>query len=117
MESWWQASGCNWIMGQLGDQVLELMGVCLHSVSEFPNSLLIIFIFHFDYMENASLSIRDLLLGTGDAFYIEKLLPSGIYQFRFIVDGYLRCAPDLPWFSDSSGNAYNILDLQVIHDF
>ncbi|XP_015900723.1 SNF1-related protein kinase regulatory subunit beta-2 [Ziziphus jujuba] len=55
---------------------------------------------------------RDLLLGTGDAFYIEKLLPSGIYQFRFIVDGYLRCAPDLPWFSDSSGNAYNILDLQ-----
>jgi len=43
-----------------------------------------------------------------------KVLPSGVYQYRFIVDGQWRYAPDLPWAKDDSGNAYNTLDLQVI---
>ena len=42
-----------------------------------------------------------------------KVLPSGVYQYRFIADGQWRYAPDLPWAQDDAGNAYNILDLQV----
>ena len=42
-----------------------------------------------------------------------KVLPSGVYQYRFIVDGQWRYTPDLPWAQDDAGNAYNILDLQV----
>lgn len=34
-----------------------------------------------------------------------------------MVDGWLTCAPDLPWVCDDAGNSYNILDLMVIHDF
>lgn len=56
---------------------------------------------------------RELLQRTGNGgFYIIKLLPPGEYRYLFIVDGYLRCAPDLPWICDGSGNAYNVLDLQ-----
>lgn len=59
-------------------------------------------------------SFRELLQRTGNGgFYIIKLLPPGEYRYLFIVDGYLRCAPDLPWICDGSGNAYNVLDLQV----
>ena len=42
-----------------------------------------------------------------------KVLPSGVYQYRFIVDGQWRYIPDLPWAQDDAGNPYNILDLQV----
>lgn len=56
---------------------------------------------------------RELLQETGNGgFYVVKTLPPGEYQYLFIVDGYLRCAPDLPWICDDSGNAYNVLDLQ-----
>lgn len=43
-----------------------------------------------------------------------KVLPSGVYQYRFVVDGRRRYAPDLPWAQDDAGNAYNVLDLQVL---
>lgn len=46
-----------------------------------------------------------------------KVLPSGVYQYRFIVDGQWRYAPDMPWAQDETGTAYNILDLQVISTF
>ncbi|XP_023517360.1 SNF1-related protein kinase regulatory subunit beta-2-like [Cucurbita pepo subsp. pepo] len=49
---------------------------------------------------------------SGKDFTIVKVLPSGVYQYRFIADGQWRYAPDLPWAQDDSGNAYNILDLQ-----
>ncbi|MBA0598724.1 hypothetical protein Gorai_008471 [Gossypium raimondii] len=49
----------------------------------------------------------------GKDFTIMKVLPSGVYQYRFIVDGQWRYAPDLPWAQDGTGNANNILDLQV----
>lgn len=42
-----------------------------------------------------------------------KVLPSGVYQYGFIVDGQWKYAPDLPCAQDEAGNAYNVLDLQV----
>ena len=64
-------------------------------------------------MENVPL-FREILQGTGNGFFVVKTLPPGEYQYLFIVDGYLSCAPDMPWVCDGSGNAYNVLDLQVI---
>ncbi|XP_022928362.1 SNF1-related protein kinase regulatory subunit beta-2-like isoform X4 [Cucurbita moschata] len=54
---------------------------------------------------------RELLQNTGEKFVVVKTLPVGIYHYHFIVDGWLVYAPDLPWFRNDSGNAYNILDL------
>nr|XP_029124224.1 SNF1-related protein kinase regulatory subunit beta-2 isoform X8 [Elaeis guineensis] len=51
---------------------------------------------------------------SGKDFTIVKVLPSGFYQYRFIVDGEWRYAPDIPWMHDDLGNAYNILDLKVL---
>lgn len=59
------------------------------------------------------ISVRELLQNTGEKFVVIKTLPVGIYHYHFIVDGWLVYAPDLPWFCDDSGNAFNILDLQV----
>lgn len=55
---------------------------------------------------------RKPLQRSGKDFIIVKVLPSGVYQYRFIVDGQGRYAPDLPWAQDDNGHAYNILDLQ-----
>ncbi|XP_004507596.1 SNF1-related protein kinase regulatory subunit beta-2 [Cicer arietinum] len=55
---------------------------------------------------------RILLQRSGKDFTIMKVLPSGVYQYRFIVDGRCSYTPDLPWSQDEAGNAYNILDLQ-----
>ncbi|XP_020230736.1 SNF1-related protein kinase regulatory subunit beta-2 isoform X1 [Cajanus cajan] len=49
---------------------------------------------------------------SGKDFAIMKLLPSGVYHYRFVVDGRKRYTPDSPWAQDDAGNAYNILDLQ-----
>ncbi|XP_010936416.1 SNF1-related protein kinase regulatory subunit beta-2 isoform X2 [Elaeis guineensis] len=49
---------------------------------------------------------------SGKDFTIMKVLPSGFYQYRFIVDGEWRYASDIPWMRDDIGNAYNILDLK-----
>ncbi|CAN0890802.1 SNF1-related protein kinase regulatory subunit beta-2 [Linum grandiflorum] len=48
----------------------------------------------------------------GKDFTIMKVLPSGVYQYRFIVDGQWRHIPDLPCTQDDAGNTYNVLDLQ-----
>ncbi|XP_010939227.1 SNF1-related protein kinase regulatory subunit beta-2 isoform X1 [Elaeis guineensis] len=55
---------------------------------------------------------RKPLQKSGKDFTIVKVLPSGFYQYRFIVDGEWRYAPDIPWMHDDLGNAYNILDLK-----
>ncbi|KAK1395442.1 SNF1-related protein kinase regulatory subunit beta-2 [Heracleum sosnowskyi] len=55
---------------------------------------------------------RKPLQRSGKDFTIMKVLPSGVYQYRFIVDGQWKYAPDLPWTQDDAGNSYNILDLQ-----
>lgn len=61
-----------------------------------------------------TLFFRMPLQRSGKDFTIMKVLPSGVYQYRFIVDGQWRYSPDMPWTQDDAGNAYNILDLQVI---
>lgn len=55
---------------------------------------------------------RTSLERSGKDFTIMKVLPSGVYQYRFIVDGQWRYAPDMPWIQDEAGSTYNILDLQ-----
>ncbi|KAL3323354.1 hypothetical protein AABB24_037803 [Solanum stoloniferum] len=55
---------------------------------------------------------RNLLQRSGKDFTILKVLPSGVYQYRFIVDGQWRCSPDLPCVQDEAGNTYNILDMK-----
>ncbi|CAI8586239.1 unnamed protein product [Vicia faba] len=57
---------------------------------------------------------RTRLQRSGKDFTILKVLPSGVYQYRFVVDGRYSYAPDLPWAQDEAGNSYNILDL---HDY
>ncbi|KAL8249110.1 hypothetical protein R6Q59_005978 [Mikania micrantha] len=49
---------------------------------------------------------------SGKDFIILKVLPSGVYQYRFVVDGQWRYSPDESWTKDEMGNTYNILDLQ-----
>lgn len=41
------------------------------------------------------------------------VLPSGIYHYRFIVDGEQRYIPDLPYVADEMGNVCNLLDVNV----
>nr|XP_016516065.1 PREDICTED: SNF1-related protein kinase regulatory subunit beta-2-like [Nicotiana tabacum] len=55
---------------------------------------------------------RNPLQRSGKDFTILKVLPSGVYQYRFIVDGQWRCSPDLPSVQDEVGNTYNILDVK-----
>ncbi|KAL8228298.1 hypothetical protein R6Q57_015882 [Mikania cordata] len=55
---------------------------------------------------------RKPLQRSGKDFIILKILPSGVYQYRFVVDGQWRYSPDVPWTQDEAGNTYNILDLQ-----
>ncbi|XP_027089537.1 SNF1-related protein kinase regulatory subunit beta-2-like [Coffea arabica] len=55
---------------------------------------------------------RTLLERSGKDFTIMKVLPSGVYQYRFIVDGQWKYLPDMPWIHDEAGNPCNILDLQ-----
>jgi len=51
---------------------------------------------------------------SGKDFVILKVLASGVYHYRFIVDGIGNYDPELPWLKDDAGNACNILDLQVL---
>ncbi|PSS06464.1 SNF1-related protein kinase regulatory subunit beta-2 like [Actinidia chinensis var. chinensis] len=55
---------------------------------------------------------RDFLQKSGKDFTIVKVLPSGFYHYRFIVDGQWRYSPDLPQEHDDSGNIFHVLDLQ-----
>ncbi|KAM3221681.1 SNF1-related protein kinase regulatory subunit beta-2 isoform X1 [Capsicum annuum] len=58
--------------------------------------------------------IKDFLQRTDKDFTVMKVLPSGVYHYRFIVDGQWRYAPDFPCERDDSGNMFNVLDLQDI---
>jgi 5'-AMP-activated protein kinase regulatory beta subunit len=60
------------------------------------------------------LFIRTPLQRSGKDFAIMKVLPSGVYQYRFIVDERFTYDPELPWSKDEAGNFYNILDLKVL---
>ncbi|MBA0667728.1 hypothetical protein Goklo_000781 [Gossypium klotzschianum] len=41
------------------------------------------------------------------------VLPSGIYHYKFIVDGEWRYTPDLPFIADEMGRICNLLDVHV----
>ncbi|KAK1296922.1 SNF1-related protein kinase regulatory subunit beta-2 [Acorus calamus] len=55
---------------------------------------------------------RKSLHRSGKDFAIMKVLPSGVYQYKFIVDGEWKFARDMPWMPDDMGNPCNILDLK-----
>eukprot|EP00271_Cylindrocystis_brebissonii_P010486 TRINITY_DN26680_c0_g1_i1.p1 TRINITY_DN26680_c0_g1~~TRINITY_DN26680_c0_g1_i1.p1 ORF type:complete len:290 (-),score=30.83 TRINITY_DN26680_c0_g1_i1:746-1615(-) len=55
---------------------------------------------------------RQALQRSGKDFTIVKMLPPGIYQYKFIVDDQWRYAPDLPAVYDEMGNVNNVLEVQ-----
>lgn len=59
------------------------------------------------------LLFRKHLQRSGKDHAILMVLPSGVYQYKFIVDGQLRYTPDLPFATDGMGSITNILDVHV----
>ncbi|KAF9624198.1 hypothetical protein IFM89_008136 [Coptis chinensis] len=57
---------------------------------------------------------RRILQRSGKDHSILLVLPSGIYQYRFLVDGERRYIPDLPCIADDTGLVDNLLD---VHDY
>lgn len=57
---------------------------------------------------------RRVLQRSGKDHSILLVLPSGVYQYRFIVDGEWRYIPDLPSTADGMGGIVNLLD---VHDY
>ena len=45
-------------------------------------------------------------------FAVVKMLPPGVYQYKFIVDGEWKYAPDQPAMYDEMGNVNNVLEVQ-----
>ncbi|XP_040994883.1 SNF1-related protein kinase regulatory subunit beta-1 [Juglans microcarpa x Juglans regia] len=56
---------------------------------------------------------KKLLQRSGKDHSILMVLPSGIFHYRFIVDGEWRYIPDLPFAADEIGRVCNLLD---VHD-
>ncbi|XP_065861496.1 SNF1-related protein kinase regulatory subunit beta-1 isoform X2 [Euphorbia lathyris] len=54
---------------------------------------------------------RKLLQRSGKDHSILMVLPSGIYHYKFIVDGEWRYIPDLPCATDEVGHICNLLDV------
>ena len=52
------------------------------------------------------------LLKSGKDFTIVKLLMPGVYQYKFIVDGQWKYAPDQAAIFDEMGNVNNIVEVQ-----
>ncbi|PSR90106.1 SNF1-related protein kinase regulatory subunit beta-1 like [Actinidia chinensis var. chinensis] len=57
---------------------------------------------------------RKMLQRSGKDHSILLVLPSGIYHYKFIVDGEQRYIPDLPFVADETGHVCNLLD---VHDY
>ncbi|XP_008810797.1 SNF1-related protein kinase regulatory subunit beta-1-like [Phoenix dactylifera] len=57
---------------------------------------------------------RKALQRSGKVHSILLVLPSGVYQYKFIVDGERRYIPDLPCITDEMGQITNLLD---VHDY
>lgn len=54
---------------------------------------------------------RRTLQRAGKDYTILLVLPSGIYHYKFIVDGECRYIPDLPSVADDVGGVCNLLDV------
>ncbi|KAJ9522251.1 hypothetical protein QJQ45_008078 [Haematococcus lacustris] len=59
-------------------------------------------------------STRQLLQRTGKDFTIVKLLPPGVYQYKFIVDGEWKYDPNQPAMFDEMGNVNNMIE---VHEY
>lgn len=59
------------------------------------------------------LTCRRTLQKCGKDHTILLVLPSGIYHYKFIVDGNVKYIPDLPYEADEMGNVVNLLDVCV----
>ncbi|XP_010907921.1 SNF1-related protein kinase regulatory subunit beta-1 [Elaeis guineensis] len=57
---------------------------------------------------------RKALQRSGKVHSILLVLPSGVYQYKFIIDGEIRYIPDLPCITDEMGQITNLLD---VHDY
>jgi len=57
---------------------------------------------------------RKILQRSGKDHSILMVLPSGIYHYKFIVDGEWRYIPDHPFVADEMGHVCNLLD---VHDY
>ncbi|KAL0435286.1 UNVERIFIED_CONTAM: SNF1-related protein kinase regulatory subunit beta-1 [Sesamum radiatum] len=56
---------------------------------------------------------RKILQRSGKDHSILLVLPSGIFRYKFIVDGEVRYIPDLPSETDEMGGVCNLLDVHV----
>ncbi|XP_020585476.1 SNF1-related protein kinase regulatory subunit beta-1 isoform X1 [Phalaenopsis equestris] len=56
-------------------------------------------------------SSRKTLQRTGKDHSILIVLPSGVYQYRFIVDGRRRHVPELPFVPNDMNNFNNVIDV------
>lgn len=54
---------------------------------------------------------RKTLQRSGKDFSIVMVLPSGVYHYKFLVDGQRRYIPDLPFIADEMGNVFNLLNV------
>lgn len=59
-----------------------------------------------------SWSTRHVMQKTGRDFSLVKLLPPGVYQYKFIVDGQWRHDPNLTSMYDDQGNINNMVEVQ-----
>ena len=65
-------------------------------------------------MLKISISVcRRQLQRSGKDFAVLMVLPSGVYHYKFIVDGEWRYIPDLPCVADEMGRICNLLDVNV----
>ena len=55
---------------------------------------------------------RHVMQKSGKDFSLVKLLPPGVYQYKFIVDGQWRHDPNLTSMYDDQGNINNVLEVQ-----
>ncbi|PKA55362.1 SNF1-related protein kinase regulatory subunit beta-1 [Apostasia shenzhenica] len=56
-------------------------------------------------------SSRKALHRSGKDHSVLLVLPSGIYHYKFIIDGQWRFIPDLPHMTDTAGHTANILQV------
>mmetsp|Transcript_8523 Transcript_8523/g.14632 ORF Transcript_8523/g.14632 Transcript_8523/m.14632 type:complete len:261 (-) Transcript_8523:724-1506(-) len=59
-------------------------------------------------------STRQVLQRTGKDFTIVKLMPPGVYQYKFIVDGEWKYDPNQPAMFDEMGNVNNVIE---VHEY
>ena len=55
---------------------------------------------------------RHAMQKSGKDYTIIQLLPPGVYQYKFIVDGQWRHDPNLPSMYDEMGNVNNVMEVQ-----